>query len=190
MTETNLKCSEDLEARLQLVQQENADLIARVSSLEEEVKSLNVQLDRANEHVLHFQRIKHGDIGKDDNYATHGTDEMTSFRETCNFCDPMRCRACEKRIQMLPSIIPIILKNDFIGVRDLAVLACASHQMRQYICFDSDDDIWSSLLHEKWPSTYKIPQQILSRLSFRSWYERLATAVRPGAVEWYVSVGT
>jgi len=168
------------------MQQENADLIARVSSLEEEVKSLNVQLDRANEHLLHFQRIKRVDIGKDDGFVIHETNEIISFRETCNFCDPMRCRACEKRIQMLPSIIPIILKNDFIGVRDLAVLACASHQMRQYICFDSDDDIWSSLLHEKWPSTYKIPQQILSRLSFRSWYERLATAVRPGAVEWYV----
>jgi len=113
--------------------------------------------------------------------------QIWRFRETCNFCDPMRCRSCEKRVQMLPSIIPIVLKNDFIGVRDLAVLACASHQLRQYICVDSDGDIWSSLLHEKWPSTYKIPQQILSRLSFRCWYERLATAVRPGAVEWYVN---
>jgi len=102
-------------------------------------------------------------------------------RKACNFCKPeLRCRTCEKRIQMIPSILSLLVKNDFIGVRELGVLAFVSPMLRQYICVDADDDVWLSLLHRKWPSTTKIPRHILAGLCGRLWYKRLHSAVCVG----------
>ena len=74
------------------------------------------------------------------------------------------------------------MKNEFIGLKELGIVACVNRDLRQYICVDIDDDIWSILLHKKWPSTSKIQQQIIRDLSYRSWYERLEKAVLPGVV--------
>lgn len=79
-----------------------------------------------------------------------------------------------------------ILENEFTGVKELrGNLACLSRALRQFICVYYDDNIWSILQHKKWPITSKIQLPILSGLSYRSWYERLAKAVFPGAVMMY-----
>ena len=184
MVDINFSSSGDLKARLRFMQRENQSLVSRVASLEEDIKSLNVQLDHANKTLLSFQTHKHIGINTDENGAEFGTYREARYRETCNFCDLMRCRTCEKRIKVIPSVIPIILKNGFIGIKELGNLACVSRGLKQCIYVDIVD-IWSMLLHEKWPCTTKIPQHIFSSLSYRAWYERLTTAVCPGAVELY-----
>uniref|UniRef100_A0A7S2JUP9 Uncharacterized protein n=1 Tax=Leptocylindrus danicus TaxID=163516 RepID=A0A7S2JUP9_9STRA len=93
---------------------------------------------------------------------------------------------------MIPSnIISLLVKNDFIGSKDLGVLACANSALRQFVCSDdSDDDIWLHLLRKTWPSTRMIDGCILikngngsdsdSGLRYREWLERLTTADVPG----------
>ena len=44
------------------------------------------------------------------------------YRDICYFCTPLRCRTCEERIYMIPSIVSLLVKNDFIGTKELGVL--------------------------------------------------------------------
>lgn len=165
-----------LQTRFESLQRENANLKSLVGSLEQDIKLLISQLHEAHASLLSSQMInfKKGDDEVDD---------AANCKDTCKFCNPMLCRVREKRIQMIPFVVSILIKNDFIGAKELGELACTSRGLKRYICSDSDDDTWSTLLHKKWPSTSKIPRSILNRLTSRCWYERFATAVCPGSVE-------
>ena len=106
------------------------------------------------------------------------------YRDICDFCTPLRCRTCEERISMIPSIVSLLVKNDFIGVQELGVLSCASPVLHQFICVESDDDIWSTLLRRKWPSTTMIPNEVRSGLPSRVWMQRLVMSEYPSTFEY------
>ena len=108
---------------------------------------------------------------------------LAKFRESCDFCNPLRCRTCEKRISTIPSILSLLVKNDFLHAKDLGRLACASATLYRHICDESDEDIWAHLLFKKWHSTSLMPQTILDGLSHRTWYKRIETAPFPCLIE-------
>mmetsp|Transcript_22074 Transcript_22074/g.33710 ORF Transcript_22074/g.33710 Transcript_22074/m.33710 type:complete len:433 (+) Transcript_22074:4356-5654(+) len=106
------------------------------------------------------------------------------FNETCCFCCKTRCLCCEKRTSMLPSIILLLVKNGFVkDARMLGALACSCKMLEKFVCVDSDEDIWATLLHQKWPSTRMMSQDVHLGLSNRTWYERIATAVYRGLMK-------
>lgn len=92
-----------------------------------------------------------------------------------------RCRSCEKRISYFPTIISLLVELDFIGARQIDALACTSSMLRKFISVDSDEELWSSFLRSKWPITTEIPRRIFSRMSNRSWYERLQPSALSGS---------
>lgn len=72
---------------------------------------------------------------------------------------------------MVPSIILLLVRNDFIGAKELGVLACASQTLQQYICLDSDEELWSYLLRIRWPNITQFSSDDLCGLSNRGWYQ-------------------
>ena len=161
---------------LQYMKREISDLRSRVTILEQEKKAAiagitscysvdNITIDRKRSRTHH-------------DGASIKSEKIVDI---CEFCSPRRCRTCDKRISMIPSIITLLVTNDFIGAKELGVLACVGAMMHRLICEgDSDDEIWSHLLRTRWPSTIMIPSNVLSGLSHRAWYERMATARLPG----------
>ena len=44
---------------------------------------------------------------------------------------------------MIPSLLPLLVKNDFIFVSDLGRLASVSSMFHRYICTDADEELWA-----------------------------------------------
>ena len=78
--------------------------------------------------------------------------QKDNLREICDFCNPLRCRICERRLSIIPIILPLLAKNDLIYAKDLGRLARVNTALRRYICVDSSEDIRAHLLFKKWQS--------------------------------------
>ena len=181
----------EAEVKLQTAQQELASLRARVATLEEENLTMWAKLlvesnddDCCNEQIDLPSRKKQK---FQDTSSVLACEEKLStsakFRETCDFCNPLRCRTCEKRISMIPSILSLLARNGSIGVGDLGRLASVSPMIHRYICVESDEDIWAHLPFKKWHSTSLMPQTILDGLRHRIWYKRIKTSPFPCPIE-------
>lgn len=59
-----------------------------------------------------------------------------NFSENCDFCRPIRCLSCEYRMSMIPSILLLLINNDFIKVVDMghwrASVKCLSAHLRRF----------------------------------------------------------
>jgi len=76
---------------------------------------------------------------------------------------------------MMPALITLLMKNGWLGVKELGRLARVCPLFRQYICHDSDEDMWSHLVLAQRPSLALIPDNLLKGLSYRTWFERLTS---------------
>jgi len=99
----------------------------------------------------------------------------------CTSCGPQRyCRKCEERVSMMPSIIPLVLDASFIGTEDLGHLSCVNQMFSKFISVDSDEEIWSSLAKQKWPSLFTMPHEIRSEIPYRQWLKNKSKGHLPG----------
>lgn len=193
-----MSLKQDLEAKFQSLQQVASDWRSRVASLENEneqiiklkLKENGVELTPISCNQDQDTRSINTNIGTYNNAGRKSqgeTKELPSCPATietmskkrsklhsCTFCNPMRCMKCDKRISMIPSVVSLLVKNEFLCLKDLGRLACVSPSLRQFICAGSDDDVWLHLLYKKWPSTSMMPQEVRQTLSDREWYQRLS----------------
>ena len=158
---------------LQYMKREISDLRSRVVILEQENREQEVaarasSCDRGNYETCLVPNDDH-------------TEEYIASE--CNFSSPRRCRKFQKQISMIPSIISLLITNNFIGAKEMGTLSCVSSMLHRLICKgDSDDEIWSYLLRSRWPSTTLIPSNILSGLSHRAWFKIIVSSKLPGNV--------
>mmetsp|Transcript_14172 Transcript_14172/g.21764 ORF Transcript_14172/g.21764 Transcript_14172/m.21764 type:complete len:515 (-) Transcript_14172:127-1671(-) len=168
---------------MQSMQKDISDLRSRIDCLEKENETLRTKMERYAE----VDGCKNTSDRKRRHIETACLEVMctreSKWNQTCSFCSKIRCQSCEKRISMLPTILTLLVKNGFVDELQLGALACTSKMLQKFICIDADEDIWENLLHEKWPSTRMMPKEVRGALSNRTWYERLATAICPGAIE-------
>uniref|UniRef100_A0A7S2PE55 Uncharacterized protein n=1 Tax=Leptocylindrus danicus TaxID=163516 RepID=A0A7S2PE55_9STRA len=145
MEEANcISSSSDFQATLRLVQRGNQALRSKIAHLEEENQQLRSKF--LDHEPLSFKRRRLKQSGSDcEEKKTMASKNITiqeGYKESCDLCNPMRCQACENRLQMILSIIFIVTKDDFIGAPKLCNLACLSRGLMQYICTNSGDEIW------------------------------------------------
>lgn len=171
--------------QMQSMKREISDLRSRVTILEQEkieqevasrMRSCNISTSNGSGRIGQ-------ESGKCETCVVQNVENSTEeYIDTCNFCRPRRCRACDERISMIPPIISLLVKHNLIDARELGTLSSVSHLLHRFICVDSDDEIWSYLLHSGWPSTTMIPPNILNGLSNRAWVERIVSSELPGQV--------
>ena len=134
-----------LRLEIQSLKQDVFGLKSRVADREEENKSMQMMMNNATDWKVNSKHT-----GADHDNAIQDAkmckDLSQTFTDTCGFCNQMRYWTCERRISKIPLIISLLVKNGLLGVKDFGSIACASTVLQQYICFDSDVDIWSSLL--------------------------------------------
>jgi len=154
----------NLRSRVAILQKENLDLKAQVANQNWNKRLRSGSADESRSS---------GNQKKDDAVIVHTAHGSIKYRETCNFCDPFRCRGCEDKNLKLPSVISLLIKNGFFNMKDVGRIARVNSSLQQFICVGSDDDVWLNLLHEQWPSTSMMPVEVRQRLSNRDWYKRL-----------------
>jgi len=170
---------QNLVTKCHTLQQEICKLRLRVAELEEENKAMKMQKNKTEISDVATQ-AKDFESNVSSIAKKKSTANVGEYIDVCTYCRPLRCRTCEKRNTVLPSIISLLVKNSFIGINDLGILACVSPTLNRYICIDADDDIWSHLLFKFWPSTTMLSKEVLGGLPFRKWYERLVCSYHPG----------
>mmetsp|Transcript_26057 Transcript_26057/g.40417 ORF Transcript_26057/g.40417 Transcript_26057/m.40417 type:complete len:509 (+) Transcript_26057:85-1611(+) len=162
----------DLISEIRSMKQEISDLKSRVTLLEEDLNSARKRLRKSNLD----------DPIEDAPTGIKNKSNSRKYKDICDFCHPLRCQTCEKRVSMIPSVISLLVESDFIGVKELGMLSCTSKLFHKFICSDSDDDIWFYLLQRNWPSTMIIPQEIRRGLPNRLWLHRMITSKCPTTV--------
>eukprot|EP00816_Leptocylindrus_hargravesii_P010245 CAMPEP_0196822956 /NCGR_PEP_ID=MMETSP1362-20130617/85491_1 /TAXON_ID=163516 /ORGANISM="Leptocylindrus danicus, Strain CCMP1856" /LENGTH=300 /DNA_ID=CAMNT_0042202663 /DNA_START=427 /DNA_END=1329 /DNA_ORIENTATION=+ len=61
------------------------------------------------------------------------------------------------------------------------MVACANRALQKFICVDSDDEIWLTLLKGYAPCVFTISQDVILGIKYREWYKRLATCKMPSS---------
>lgn len=68
-----------------------------------------------------------------------------------------------------------MIKNGYVGIKELGVIACTNAALNQLICDDSDEDLWANLLRWRWPSTTLLSQEVVGAVNCREWCKRFLT---------------
>jgi len=134
-----------------------ADLEARLQSAEQENATLRTRITLLEQEnaVMRAKLLKSNNDNGDDDSGKKKEDVFSSIA---------------------PSILSLLVKTDYIGVRDLGGLACASATLHRYICVEYDEDTWAYLLSKNWPSVAMMLRTILEGQSYREWYKRIELA--------------
>lgn len=74
----------------------------------QEKKTLNAKLLGRKELPWKRRNLEKSDDG-DDIISGDGNVANGNYRETCTFCNPMRCRTCEKRNQVVSFISSVLI---------------------------------------------------------------------------------
>ena len=114
---TSMLTPSDFEAVLQSIRHEMMEMKSQIAYLKKENNQLRMRMDAYDELVESntFYRIKQGcdDTSLALDSMTEGPSCNIRFKKNCNFCRPTRCLSCEHRLSMMPSIVLLLVKNDF-----------------------------------------------------------------------------
>mmetsp|Transcript_25878 Transcript_25878/g.40160 ORF Transcript_25878/g.40160 Transcript_25878/m.40160 type:complete len:182 (+) Transcript_25878:303-848(+) len=127
-------CDDSIQDALRSLQYEVANLRSRITCVEEENQNLRNQIHTMEKIVHEYndddcaphrkrRNSSYGGMTRSSS-GNKGGKISASYTETCNFCNPRRCRTCENRVATLPSIVSLLAENEYIDARQLVLLAC------------------------------------------------------------------